>query len=202
MGIDRTTLWLSAALAACSPSAPSPPRAAPPPPPAAYGVKRYLPLEDATVYSYQVQSDQSAAPGLMVVQVRRIDATHAELRIAGRARRLELTPQGARLDEGGWLLKAPLTAGATFPGLSGQVSITSADRAITVPAGHFEHCVETEERSGVRTRTVFCPDIGITELEVESLGEEDQRHELVRLKSHGPAIDLGVTDTVVLPSDQ
>jgi hypothetical protein len=107
--------------------------------------------------------------------------------------RLALESDGVRLVTGGWLLKAPLTPGARFKGQFGEVEVTSVTASVQVPAGKFTGCVQTVEQSATAQRkvtTVFCPDVGITLLEVEGTLGEDYAHERAELRSHGPRVDL------------
>jgi hypothetical protein len=59
------------------------------------------------------------------------------------------------------------------------VEVTSVTTTVQVPAGRFTGCVQTVEQSTTAQRkvtTVFCPDIGITLLEVEgSIGDDYAR---------------------------
>lgn len=157
-----------------------------------HAVSDYLPLLDNTVMSFETETEGSPDRGLLIMQVHRPRPTVVELNIGGKIRRLDLLKEGVKTIEGGWLLKAPLEVGATFPGLSGQVRISSITRTIDVPAGHFKECVETVEISPqVRTVTTFCPLIGIALLEVDSMSVQNPEHITARLKAHGPRVDLG-----------
>jgi hypothetical protein len=157
-----------------------------------FGVESYLPLIDNTVLSFETETEGVAERGLLVMQIRRPRPTVVELKIGDKIRRLDLLKEGVRVVESGWLLKLPLEVGATFTGQYGTVKVTRVNLTVQVPAGRFEGCIETEETTGTsRTLTRFCPTIGITELEVESLSTDAPGREMVRLKSHGPLVDLG-----------
>jgi len=157
----------------------------------------YLPLTGDTVLSYVTEVEGRGEPGLMVMKVSRPRAAVAELDIGGRVRRFDISTEGIRHTEGGWVLKQPLVANAEFKGQYGTVRILRMDASVTVPAGHFDACLETEERSPTqRTRTLYCRGVGIVELEAEALGKQAGR-ELVRLKSHGPKIELGESGVTV-----
>lgn len=158
------------------------------------GVARYLPLEDGTVFAYQTSTLPSGEAGLLVLEVRRRTAESAELVVAGRARRLMLTPDAVAHAGGGFLLQEPLVAGAEWHGDFGHVRVTRVDASVTVPAGTFAGCVETVEelttREGEkRTTTSFCPGVGIAlrETEVEQGGEHQS--ERIALKSFGKKFD-------------
>jgi hypothetical protein len=165
-----------------------------------HGVSDYLPLLDNTVMSFETQTEGSAERGLLVMQVRRPRPNVVELDVGGKIRRLDLTDEGVKIVEGGWLLKKPLEVGATFPGQNGQVRVSSIMRSVDVPAGHFKECVETEETGpGTRTVTTYCPLVGITLLEVESLAVSNPERVIARLKAHGPRVDLGGDQVRVQP---
>ncbi|MEZ4222377.1 MAG: hypothetical protein R3B13_15675 [Polyangiaceae bacterium] len=190
---STTTLLLCAGLlAACGGSeapAASPDKVAQP---QVTDVERYFPLLADTVLAYDTESEITGEKGMLMMQVRRTRAEHAELYVAGRAKRLELVADGIRLAGGGWLLKAPLTQGMRFKGDFGEVHVTQVGKSVSTPAGTFSDCVETVEQSGNRkVTTTFCRDIGIAELVVEGqVGEEFGRERAV-LRSHGPKVDIG-----------
>jgi hypothetical protein len=163
-------------------------------PPSVTDVERYCPLKADTVYQFETFSENTGEKGVLMMSVDRPTSKTATLMVGGRSQRLELDPAGIRLATGGWLLKAPLSAGARFRGQFGEVVVMSIDRAIEVPAGKFKGCVETKEESTAvqkRVTTVFCPDVGIVLLEAEgALGEGDFGRERASLKSHGPRVDI------------
>ena len=157
-----------------------------------FGVESYLPLIRDTVLSFETEREGSSERGLLVMQIRRPRADMAELHIGNKIHRLDLVKDGVRYAEGGYVLKLPLEVGATFSGQYGLVKVINVHQTVVVPAGHFDGCVETEESSGTsRTTTTYCPTIGITQLEVESLSADAPGREIVRLKSNGPLVDLG-----------
>ncbi len=155
-------------------------------------VERYFPLLADTVLAYDTESEISGEKGMLVMQVRRTRAEHAELYVAGRAKRLELVASGIRLSEGGWLLKSPLTKGMRYKGDFGEVEVTQVGKSMNTPAGSFADCVETVEQKGSRkVTTTFCRDVGITELVVEGQVGDEYGRERAVLRSHGPRIDIG-----------
>jgi hypothetical protein len=169
---------------------------------ATFGVESYLPLIDDSVLSFETEVEGSQEKGLLVMQIQRPRPNVAELKIGGKIHRLDLLKEGVRVIEGGWLLKLPLEVGATFAGQYGTVKVTHVNRTVKVPAGTFEGCVETEETTGTsRTLTRYCPTLGITELEIESLSADAPGREVARLKSHGALVDLGQDQLKVSPSD-
>jgi hypothetical protein len=183
---------LALAAAACGPGAPA--ETGPPPKPAHISdVERYLPLRAETVLAYDTFQENTGERGVLMMSVRRPRLGTVELDVGGRVQRLALESDGVRLVTGGWLLKAPLTPGARFKGQFGEVEVTSVTASVQVPAGKFTGCVQTVEQSATAQRkvtTVFCPDVGITLLEVEGTLGEDYAHERAELRSHGPRVDL------------
>jgi hypothetical protein len=176
---------------AARPPAPAAPTAA-----AARGIARYLPLEDGTVFAYETTTLPGGESGLLILEVRRRTQDSAELVVAGRARRLVLTPEAIAHAGGGFLLREPLTPGADWQGDFGHVRVTRVETSVTVPAGTFAGCVETLEELATRegekrTTTSFCPGVGIAlrATEVEQGGE--RQSERIALKSFGKKFDAG-----------
>lgn len=160
------------------------------------GAERFLPLLDATVFAYDTHSQATGQRGLLVLEVRRRRADMAELVVAGRTRRVELAEEGIRHATGGWLLKQPLTLGATFQGDFGGVRISAIDRSVKVAAGSFDGCLETIEavsNTGFSksTTTLYCPNVGIVTRLTEAESDEGADTESMRLRSFGPKVDLG-----------
>lgn len=174
-----------------------------PPPPAQTGgtpgpvvneVEPYMPLVTDTVLAYDTKNENSGERGVLMMRIRRARADLAELTVGGRVQRLELTPEGIRQTEGGWLLKAPLTEGAHFKGSFGDVTVTAVGKPMNVPAGNFGDCVETVEEAPTKQKkvtTTFCRDVGIVRLDVEGAVGDDYQRESAVLRSHGPAVDIG-----------
>jgi hypothetical protein len=161
--------------------------------PAITDIERYMPLKADTVYAFETSIENSGEKGVLMMHVERPRANQAVLTVGGKAQRLEIAPQGIRLANGGWLLKAPLQVAAHFRGQFGEVVVRSTDATVDVPAGRFTGCVETIEESPAvkkRVTTVFCPDIGIVSLDAEgSIGDEFGR-ERALLRSYGPRVDI------------
>lgn len=161
----------------------------------------WLPLEDNTVLDFDTSVEGTGEKGRLVMQVSRPRTNHIELNVAGKIRRLEAREDGVAIATGGWLLKQPFTVGATFQGLSGPVRIVGVDRPLEVPAGHYTHCIETEETtSTTTTRTTFCPGVGIAKLVIEGTVNGEVRRETAELRFKGPRIDLGPEKTTASPS--
>lgn len=177
---------LVSGLLACDPPAEAPgPRA---PTPAAEGVERYMPLPAGFVYQYDVETD-AGETGRMMMHVSRPREGLAELDVAGKVQRLEVSADAVRHTTGGYLLKAPLELGAEWKGQFGKVRVASVTRSIRTPAGAFEACVETVEETSAppkRATSVYCLDVGLVRLQIEGeLGEEAASVETT-LRSYGP----------------
>ena len=153
--------------------------------------ERYLPLLNDTVFSYSAWLPESAEPEQLILQVNRPSPQHANLRSGSLVKRLELVADGVRLITGGYLLKAPLVAGADWAGPAGRVRITAVDQDVRVAAGQFAGCLTTLESDtqGPAPRsieTTYCPGVGIVRFSVDD-GERQERFEL---KSFGPRVDV------------
>lgn len=169
-------------------ASPKPPSAVAPR--AATGIAGYLPLEDGTVFSYDTSSDPSGERGLLVLEVRRPLPDVAELVVAGRSRRMNLSANAVAHVTGGFLLREPFAVGEHWQGDFGHVRITSVDRKVVVPAGAFERCLETVEEMSTnagtkRTTTLFCPGVGIARRETEAEQEGEHAVERIALRSYG-----------------
>jgi hypothetical protein len=195
--VSSAGLLLAAALVsvagACS--APPPPGVAKKPV-APDGVARYLPLEDDTVFAYDTVMEPGGERGLLVLEVRRRRPELAELVVAGRAQRLNVSAAAVELVTGGALLRAPLTVGASWRGDFGRVRVTNLSRSVTVPAGAFSDCLETVEEmtstEGTKqTSTVYCPGVGITLRETEVEQDGARGTERIELKSFGKRFVAG-----------
>jgi hypothetical protein len=172
-------------------------------------IERYLPLENGTVFSYDTASE-TGRHGVLIVQISRPRQDRVDLRMGAKTERLEITSDGVAYVEGGYLLKAPLTAGSTWKSKSGMVRVESADETVKVPAGQFEGCVRTVEETrdpGVSrsVRTVFCPHVGLVSIDVEATSDRGHERETAVLKSFGPRVDLApgdATSTTTTTTDE
>lgn len=157
-------------------------------------LEHYLPLTNGHVYSYDTERESSGERGVLVLRVARPRPDLAEL-IGGRTERIAFEADGIAYASGGYLLKAPLSEGATWKGRSGIVRLVNAHKSIQVPAGSFSDCLETVEEApnaGSKIITVFCPDVGIVLIDAQGQVGEDFDRELARLRYYGPAVDLEV----------
>jgi hypothetical protein len=184
-------VWLSLAGCGGGATASEPVKAAPAT--ASGDVARFLPLRADSVLAFDTLDEQTGDRGALMMHVRRPRLGMVELDVSGRVQRLALEPDGVRLVTGGWLLKAPLTPGARFKGQFGEVEVTSISATVQVPAGRFAGCVQTVEQSTSADRkvtTAFCPDVGITLLEVEGSTGEGYGRVRSELRSHGPRVNI------------
>jgi hypothetical protein len=189
-GLTRAALTVACAFASLACASSTKEAAAPAAGPTASGIARYLPLADATVFSYETTTEPGGERGLLVLEVRRPRADIAELIVAGRTRRMNVTPSAVAHVTGGFLLREPLAVGAHWQGDFGHVRITSVERRVVVPAGTFEACVETVEEmrtdaGAKRTTTSYCPNVGITLRETEAQQAGEEASERIALKSYG-----------------
>jgi hypothetical protein len=158
-------------------------------------LERYLPLEDGTVFSYDTQSEQRNAHGLLIVQVSRPRTGRVDLRMGSRTERLQFVPDGIAYVEGGYLLKVPLAKGSSWRSRTGMVHIESTDETASVPAGKFEGCLRTVEevKDAGLTRTVssvYCPHVGLVMVDVNGMTPDGPDRETAVLRSFGPRVDL------------
>lgn len=153
--------------------------------------ERFLPLLNDTVFSYAAWLPESTEPEQLILQVERPSPSHANLRSGNSVKRLELVADGVRLITGGYLLRAPLVAGADWAGPAGRVRISAIDQDVRVAAGQFAGCLTTLESDahGAAPRaieTTYCPGVGIVKFSVDD-GERQERFEL---KSFGQRVDV------------
>jgi hypothetical protein len=159
-------------------------------------IDRLLPHQNDTVFSY-VTTDDAGATGIYVLEVARPRSTLAELTVAGKVYRRFISRDGVQAASGGFVLRAPLFVGAEWSGEFGNVKVKSMSRAIKVPAGEFNNCVETYESAKTPDFTksatsVFCPGIGMVYYLLE--GEQDgvAVSQKLELKSWGPRFVAGL----------
>jgi len=155
----------------------------------------FMPLEHDTVFSYDTQTD-AGEKGILVLQVSRPRGERVDLKVGSHVERLQIDSLGIAYVQGGYLLKSPLTAGATWRSKAGTVRVDAVDQAVTVPAGTFKGCLRTVEESRDPTaskvvRSVYCPHVGLVSLDVEGTSDSGYEHQVVSLRSFGPRVDLG-----------
>lgn len=193
----RRALWVCSGLlllvgcgARAAPAGPPPPRLARP----AQPIERLVPLPHDHVYVYELVPEGGGEPGVLILGVQR-RGSRAELGSGDHRQRLELSAEGVEYVAGGWLLKLPLEPGARWRGAFGEVRVTAVEQTVSVPAGEFQHCVQTTESATTpsasrRVTTTFCPDVGIVELYSEQQVGAEYHAERARLRSFAPKVDL------------
>ena len=102
-----------------------------------------------------------------------------------------IEPDGiVHVASGGYVLRAPIEAGASWDGMGGRTArVVDLDAAVQVFAGDYEHCVIVEESGGEDgrvVRTTYCPMVG--PVVIESTMETEMTMRSVstraRLRSH------------------
>lgn len=123
------------------------------------------PLAAGYAWSYDVET-AGEPPVLAVARVATFEQGVAMV-VTGpdAAQRYAVSGSGIqRAGHAGYLLKAPITAGATWeagPGVKARV--VSVSEQLTTPAGAFSACVRVDEEnamSGQRVQTTYCPGVG------------------------------------------
>ena len=162
-------------------------------------VSRFFPLVDGTQWAYDAEEDGTGNKGIFVTRARALSSTRFSLVTGQRSRVVEVRAEGiTRSETGTYLLRAPLTASAEWPGESGAVvRISAVDRIVDVPAGKFIGCLDTveEERAANgktvrRVTTTYCPDVGIVMLHAEAWEGERHIGERAVLRSFGQPVSL------------
>jgi hypothetical protein len=126
--------------------------------------ERLYPLAQGYVWTYDVDTG-TGLPTLAITRVTAADGSRFEVSSGSDPLVYERRPEGVyRPQRDGWLLRAPVKAGATWPAGAGmQAEVTDVAKAVSTPAGDFTDCVEVRE-SGAggdkQIRTVYCPDVG------------------------------------------
>jgi hypothetical protein len=144
-----------------------------------------------------VEGDDPSSKGMFTTRMRRVGPTEVELRTGSTGRVLEYRPEGiVQTATQAYLLKAPLSQGARWPGAAlGEVVVVASDKTVQTAAGLFTGCVETVETAkdpaGRKTTTVYCPDVGVVELRVEAAHAGRLVFERARLRSFGAPVDVG-----------
>lgn len=150
-----------------------------------------LPLKDRTISHFQISTDLGDE-GVLILEIYRPRPELAELKIAGRVQRLAIEDNRISQTTGGILLETPLEKGHTFIGSFGTVTITETNQLVKTKAGTHGGCLTTVEESKTppkRSKSTYCPGIGLVMMEVESFGESAG---LVRteLTYHGPRVEF------------
>jgi hypothetical protein len=156
-------------------------------------LERFFPLVDGMIYQYETENDQGER-GVLVARVARPEPTRGELRLSNTVKRFRFASDGVLLESAAgpvYLLKEPVTVGASFRGEHGGMTrIASTSATASVPAGHFDGCLQTiEERAGdrpVRYTSTYCAGTGLVLLEVASSGS----FERASLRSYAAPVQM------------
>jgi hypothetical protein len=106
---------------------------------------------------------------LAIARVIETEPGHATMQGGEGVTHYELRADGIfRQDQDGYLLKAPIRAGAQWPSGHGmQARVQRLGITIETPAGHFTDCIEVLEQgssSGAVITTTYCPGAGPTQV--------------------------------------
>jgi hypothetical protein len=165
-------------------------------PTSGYEIEAFFPLVDGNVFAYQTTTEHgdTSERGRMTLKVeRKTKERGALIPSAGHSRYFEYVPDGVRIDgvENAYLLKLPLTVGATWRGERGTTTVQASSVTAVAPGGTFSGCVQTLEQRGgdrpLRVLTTFCPGKGIVILEATGGGQ----YEKAELLSSGPPVSIG-----------
>ncbi|HEX9294260.1 MAG TPA: hypothetical protein VF881_00440 [Polyangiaceae bacterium] len=163
-------------------------------------VSRYLPLIDGTIWAYDAEDDETGNRGMFVTKARRLPGPRFSLTSGQSAHIVEVRSDGlAHADTKNYVLKAPLSAGAQWPGERGSVvRVSAVDRVVEVPAGKFVGCIDTIEELPApagkdplrRVTATYCPDVGIVLLHAEAWQNGRHAGERATLRSFGKPIQI------------
>lgn len=132
----------------------------------------YYPLAEGWKWAYDLEKDGQKILAIYSVMER---TTEGATILAGTEKiSYAVTAAGvAQMDSrgvGDFIIKNPLSKGATWPVAGGTARVVSTTDEITVDAGHFFDCavVEVTREDPPRlARTIFAPDVGPVSIEVQ-----------------------------------
>lgn len=164
----------------------------------ASAVSRFFPLVDGTQWAYEAEEEGTGNKGIFVTRARSAGGARYSLTTGQRSHSVELRPEGlVKVETGTYLLRAPLSVGAEWPGDGGAtIRVGAIDTMVDVPAGQFVGCLDTleEAREGSavlrRITTTYCPDVGIVSLHVEAWEGGKHAGERAVLRSFGKPVTL------------
>jgi hypothetical protein len=150
--------------------------------------ERLYPLALGSAWSYDVDAGDGESV-LAITRVVEAGPGYAGVLGGEGVRRYELRPDGLFQSAlGGYLLKAPIAANATWDagrGITARVAETAL--AIETAAGRFTGCVRVIEEgaaSGAVVRTVYCPDVGPVEVESRIVLDHGAVQVIARLRGY------------------
>lgn len=155
-------------------------------------LERYFPLQNNKVYAYD--TEENGERGWLTLRTRRVNAREGELIAASRkAKHYRYGAEQIDGDNYAVVLKTPLDVGTTWTSEGvHRITVSRINLDIKVPAGTYAGCIETTQVTPssmtpeARTLTVFCPDVGITKLEVQ---DGHGGYARVQLKSYAAPIE-------------
>jgi hypothetical protein len=153
-------------------------------------LERYFPLVDGKLFAY-LSHGETGGTTLLVLRVERKSPGRGALKGTSSTREFVITASSIDRVGGGTVLKLPLKEGTSFVGdHGGRATIVETELSVDVAAGHYTHCLRTEEEptpmAPGKTRTTFCPDVGVVRLEVTS----GDRNEAIELQSYGDPVTI------------
>jgi hypothetical protein len=153
--------------------------------------ERLYPLTLGSAWSYDVETGDGE-PVLAINRVVEAGPGYAGVLGGEGVRRYDLRPDGVYQGTlGGYLLRAPIAANATWDagrGVTARVADTAV--AIETAAGRFSGCVRVVEEgaaSGAVVQTTYCPDVG----PVEVVSRLQLTHGLVEVRARLRGYTIG-----------
>ncbi|HVR64668.1 MAG TPA: hypothetical protein VMU50_22365 [Polyangia bacterium] len=138
---------------------------APDSPPVPLAAAEYYPLQPGWKWSYDIEKDGQHILAFYAVVSRSGDT--AIVQAGDEQLSYAVTPLGIARKEGGvigdFLIKDPLSPGATWSLAQGKAQVVSLGQPATVLAGTFKNCIVVEETRSEPTRivrTTFAPGTG------------------------------------------
>lgn len=128
------------------------------------GAEDYFPLTEGTAWSYDV--DDGVGTVLAISRVESRSGRRANvIDPAGIVVPYEVRDDGIfRPDKGVYLLREPLTVGASWTSTAGMTArVAAVDRVVETPAGRFTGCLEVVQEggdAGLHITTDYCPEVG------------------------------------------
>lgn len=126
---------------------------------------RFFPLREGNVWSYNIDTGETV-PTLGITRVVRVAGNQVEVSANDQPpQTYELRPEGIyRVGKDAWLLRSPVTLGASWPSSLGKTArVTAVGSTVETRAGTFPDCAVVEEVGGpdeARVATTYCPDVG------------------------------------------
>lgn len=135
------------------------------PEPAPWTPETLFPLAEGRAWSFDVETGDGDNVLVVTRVITAVPGKSALVQVGKEQTAYERRPEGwYRPAKGGFLLREPLEVGASWTSGKGvEAKLTRQVAAIETPAGDFTNCAEVEEtnqRSGNRIWTTYCPHVG------------------------------------------